>query len=111
MEYKRSLAYLRDASSSLGTSMWERRKKNDRTCPSRWRPWAADDIGCKKLNNSSLECKPTPGLLETFLSMPILGPILHLASFGTITIVAGISDLVGGKKTACIVLILPFRIQ
>ena len=94
MEYKRSLAYLRDASSSLGSSMWERRTKGSRTCPSRWRPWAADDIGCKKLNNEALECKPTPGLMETFLSIPILGPVLHLASFGTITIVTGLTDLV-----------------
>ena len=67
--YKNSLAYLRDASSSLGKSLWERRTSSSRSCPSRWRPAATDEIGCRKSNNTQIECKPQPGLIETFLEI------------------------------------------
>ena len=97
--YKTSLAYLKDASSSLSASMWERKTKSSKSCPSRWALFPNRKIGCRKLNGDALDCKPIPGFLEALFDIEWLGALLHLGTLGTITIFSAINDGIIGLFT------------
>jgi len=98
--YKNSLAYLKDASSSLSASMWERRKKNAKSCQSRWAIFPDRSIGCRKLNGGTKDCRPIPGFLEALFDIEWLGVLLHLATAGTLTIFSAVTDGIIGLFTA-----------